>query len=108
MAIRSIRFGIKAKSPGANLEKKVFGLTDLHHGVSCNGKKLKGKVGGGGVQAVQVDLEVEESLKFLKIDFGMYECGKGSICFRFKNICVLRFPLLAVHFRFPRVDHKEK
>ncbi|CAN6577185.1 unnamed protein product [Malus baccata var. baccata] len=59
-------FGIKAKSPGANLEKKVFGLTDLHHGVSCNGKKLKGKVGGGGVQAVQVDLEVDDSLKILK------------------------------------------
>ena len=59
-------FGIKVKSPGANLEKKVFGLTDLLHGVSCNGKKLKGKVGGGGVQGVQLDLEVEESLKILK------------------------------------------
>ncbi|CAN6688000.1 unnamed protein product [Malus baccata var. baccata] len=55
-------FGTKTKNPSANLEKKVFGVPVLHHGLSCNGKKLKGKVGN----RVQVDLEAAESLKILK------------------------------------------
>ncbi|XP_068325488.1 pyruvate kinase isozyme A, chloroplastic-like [Pyrus communis] len=58
-------FGIKAKNPSANLEKNVFAVPVLHHGLSCNGKKLKGKVGNR-VQAAQVDLEAAESLKILK------------------------------------------
>lgn len=58
-------FHIKSKNPRVNLEKQVFGVPVLHHGVSCIGKKLKGKVGAG-VQAVQVGLEESERLRNLK------------------------------------------
>ncbi|CAL8176998.1 unnamed protein product [Prunus armeniaca] len=58
-------FHIKAKNPRVNLEKQVFGVPVLHHGVSCIGKKLKGKVGAG-VQAVQVGLEESERVRNLK------------------------------------------
>lgn len=58
-------FQIKAKSPSFNLEKRVFGLPVLQHGVSCIGKKLKAKVGTK-VEAVQVGLEGSESLTDLK------------------------------------------
>ncbi|KAM1043742.1 hypothetical protein PS2_034694 [Malus domestica] len=59
-------FGVKANNPSANLQKTVFGVPVLHHGVSCIGKELKRKIGGGGVQAVQVGLAAAESLKSLK------------------------------------------
>ncbi|ONH92044.1 hypothetical protein PRUPE_8G151100 [Prunus persica] len=58
-------FHIKSKNPRVNLEKQVFGVPVLHHGVSCIGKKLKGKVGAG-VQAVQVGLEESERVRNLR------------------------------------------